>query len=249
MAKFALTHIDLSGFSWQITALSYPWAYTYYYYASVAKQSFTSGSSGLFGPSYGYMPYGGTAYPFGQDTPITSSACYSWVSSASYPSPTPFYIYPWIEEVSTGLKWSVGLNGTIPQGQPAEGVLITPVGTRPPYFYWSYYGTGYSPQDRSYSGGKYYVYRPYSSAWNALRQNIINLLVYKGVIASEEVFSNSSYYYPQVYSGNAITAYQYNKVVNCLNAMGASLPTVTQGSTFCTENYFLRLQIAINNIP
>lgn len=121
---------------------------------------------------------------------------------------------------------------------------------RPSYFYWSSYGTGYSPQNRSVSSGKIAVYRPYATAFNALRTNIINMLVYKGIIVSADFFMSSNYYFATVSSGNAITAALYNKAASGINAMGGSVPSVTGGvgGTALTENYFYYLQYYINNI-
>lgn len=251
MANFRIIQVTSAGFAWEIINLSNPWSLTNYSSAGIRDTSFTSGT--VFSPNYsfGYMPQGGTAYSFGSTSAINSSDCYSWVPSSAYGT-DPFYWYPWIMQ-ETGFNdttWSVGLNGTITANNPAEAVLITPALGRPPYFYWSTcgYGTGYAPQNRSIVNGVMYIYTPYWQAWNAIRSNIIQMLVYKGLIQSSSYFSTYQHYFPETAWHYSITANDYNKAKSCINAMGGGVPSVTSLSTPRTENYYYYLQYYLNQI-
>lgn len=246
MANFSVTQSDGSGFAWQILNLSKAWSYANYYYAGLSKSPFISGTD-IGTQTYDYMPWGGNAYPFKSTTPIVATTPYSWMPASIYGT-SPVTFYPYVEEVSTSLTWSIGVNGTITAGNAAEAYTFTPTSARPPLFYWYLYGTGYSPQNRTTVGGLLSVYRPTDVAWNALRTNIINMLVYKHIITSTSAFTSYAYYFGTVTRYNSITADIYNKARGCINAMGGSVPSVTRLVTPFTENYFYYLQYYLNLI-
>lgn len=156
----------------------------------------------------------------------------------------------------TGYPVGAVIYYTTYSGGPYTSVTLTDVmfytlsNPRPSYFYWSSYGTGYSPQNRSVSGGIIYVYRPSAYAWNSFRLNIIDMLVYKGIIYSSDYFTSYANSFPAVSTGDAITATLYNKAGSCINDMGGSVPTVVAGigGTGVTENYFYYLTYYLNNI-
>ncbi len=249
MAKFSITDQSTAGFGWRMTGLTYAWGSGFYWLATLARNQFISGTTGSVGTVYAYEVLDGWGLPFGapyeEGSMVVSSEPYSWVPSRLYDGPITFY--PFIHQNSTNQKWSIGLNGTIPNGQPAEGITFYPASSRPPYFYWSNYGTGYAPQSRTHVNGVLSIYRPYAIAFNALRQNIIDLLVYRGVIASASAFNTYIHYFPQVSSGSYIYAEHYNKAASCVNAMGGSVNSVFQNTTLY-ELYFYRLEYGINSV-
>jgi len=157
---------------------------------------------------------------------------------------------------NTSYPFGARIYYTTYDGGPYTSVALTDqwfstlAASRPSYFYWSSYGTGYNPQNRTTVNGKIALYRPYATAWNAFRSNIISMLVYKGIIANAASFSTYSNYFPEVSTATSkILAADYIKARACINAMGGNMSyTVVQKVTQYTENYFYYLQYYLNAI-
>lgn len=236
MANFAVIDSDGTGFAWQITGLSKAWSVSEYYYACLSKVSFVSGSSLATLNAYDYFPLGGTAYNFGSTSSVSSSYPYSWTPSSQYGS-NPITFYPMVAEISTGLRWSIGVNGTIPSGQNAEAYVFTPSAVRPPLFNWTY------PKASGVS------FNLTAIEWNSLMENINLVRAYKGLF---------TVWYTEAQVGNYFTAAMYNQaypavngLYNYMTAQGkayiSAISEVSVGDEL-TANHLNYLRLALNSV-
>lgn len=246
MAAFSYTlGSDATGvyIIYTFTGLQYLWGSGSYLCGGVGHSAFVSGVQEWFyyRNSAGVVNDGKTAvYPSASEvsaaqTYTASSWCRIFASGYYYP-----YLAMWS---GAGPMWGVTASGSVAQDVTHPGIYITAAVPRPGFFYWSDYGT--APLN---SSAAYYV--PKAAAFNALRLNIIKMLVYKGKIASEAAFDGSAYWFPLVTAGEYITAARYNSAAYCINQMhGASyVAAVTANSTPLTMNYFYNLQAYLNGI-
>lgn len=235
------------GFYYGIFNLSSTWSTSNYQLAGIASQPFVSGVQTY--STYSSQVY--DTYPAGYSRVIglglISVTQPAYFGQSYYLTSSSVTVYPFTVDASQGRMWGVTQTASVSQGQIGAGILLQAPSV-PVNFYWSNYGSGYSPQNRDYdASGRLTFYRPYAAAWNALRSFIINKLVSTGRIISESAFSNSAYYYPATASGYYILASDYNQAAYAINVMSGftrvdSVYTVTP----LTEKYFYRLEYYFN---
>lgn len=262
MARFSYTaHTDTTGayFKYSISELSYPWGSgafvsnfngNGYFIAGITEYPFISGRTAWLGYgdpvidsiSDGYEK----KYPSTIDTSFTG---YTYMSSWFRLS-SARYVYPFAATSNANgspayplTMWGITETGSVLDGYTHPGVYIQmpSVVIRPESFYWSDYGS--SPPDSTSV-----LWLPKATAWNGLRNNIIQLLVYKGLLINASDFYDSAL--PTVSSGTPITAAMYNQAVYYINYMhgGTYLSSVTAGAAPIYAHYWYQLQYYINGI-
>ena len=262
MAKFSYTlNQDSEGYyiEYTVSELSYVWGSganesnftgNGYWSVGISYYPFVSGQTSAFGNGDimdDVLDGCKKIYPNTSDTSGYGGVyqASSWVRLAS-----PGYIYPFAAiSNSTGeymmTMYGVTTTSSVSTGITHPGVYIDFTLPRPDYFYWENYETSTPDYSKLY-------YLPSAVAWNAMRQNVIDLLIWKGIVNTEtEFMANANIAIPAEAQGFLITAEYFNRVINALGQLhntNLSSLKVTQYVTPLYWSHFRNIQTYLNSV-